>query len=246
MSRLQAAGTHLLISFAIACSVVFLIKLVLYPDYYFQLSGGFGLLLLIIGVDVTVGPLLTLIVYKQEKKTLIFDLAVIAVLQVAALAYGVYAVWVSRPVYNVFVIDRFSVVAPVNIEKGNLEKAALEYKNFSWYGPRLVSAELPSKAEEQLQITFSALLGADIETYPQYYVPFESKKVQVAEKSKPLSDLRGKTPKASKLIDGFLRRQKGREEDYRYLPIKGFSPDSMSMIVTTDGTPVTALAIDPW
>ena len=46
------------------------------------------LILLMIGVDVVIGPLLTLIVFDPKKKHLKFDLVVIAALQLAALAYG--------------------------------------------------------------------------------------------------------------------------------------------------------------
>jgi hypothetical protein len=246
MTRWKASGIHLTISFIIACTVMLLIRFILYPGFYFYLSGGLKLLLLIVVVDVIVGPLLTLVVYKQGKKSLVFDLSVIAFLQIAALAYGAHTMWVARPVYNVFVADRFSVVTPATIEKEGLEKAKPEYQKLSWTGPQLVAAERPTDPDEQYKMILSGFAGADIETYPQYYVSFDSKKAQVVEKSKPLSELRGKIPEASKLIDKFLNSQKGKEEDYRYLPMKGFSPDSMSMIVTKDGTPVTALAIDPW
>jgi hypothetical protein len=246
MNRWKAAGIHLTISFVIACVVILLIRFILYPGFYFYLSGGLKLLLLIVAVDVLIGPLLTLVVYKKGKKSLVFDLSVIALLQVAALAYGAHTMWAARPVYNVFAVDRFSVVTPVAIEKENLEKAKPEYQKLPWTGPKLVAAEQPTDPEEQFKIALSGFAGADIETYPQYYVPFESKKAQVTEKSKPLADLRGKTPEATKLINDFLLCQKGKEEDYRYLPMKGFSPDFMVMVVKSDGTPVTGLAIDPW
>jgi hypothetical protein len=246
MNRWKAAGIHLTISFIVACIVTLFIRFVLYPDFYFQLSGGLTLLLLIIGVDVIIGPLLTLIVYKKDKKTLKFDLTVIVMLQLVALVYGGHAAWVARPVYNVFAVDRFVVVTPVDLEKERLEKAKTEYQKLSYLGPRLVGTQMPTDPDEQLSLVFSAMAGADIDLYPQYYVPFESKKTQVAEKSQPLADLRGKTPDATKLIDDFLRSQKGKEEDYRYLPMKGFSPNFMVMVVKSDGTPVTGLAIDPW
>ncbi|MCL2872371.1 MAG: type IV pilin accessory protein [Betaproteobacteria bacterium] len=246
MNRWKASGIHLTISFVIACTVTLLICFILYPGFYFYLSGGFKLLFLIVGVDVFIGPLLTLIVYKKGKKNLIFDLSVIVLLQMVALVYGVHTMWVARPVYNVFEVDRFVVVTPVSINGESLAKAKPEYQKLPWNGPKLVGAEKPTNPDEQYKMVISGLSGADIETYPQYYVPFESQKAQVAKKAKPLSELRGKTPETAKLIDDFLRSQKGKEEDYRYLPMKGFSPDFMVMVVTLDGTPVTGLAIDPW
>jgi len=54
--------------------------LVWYPPPLFQLLGGFELLLLIVAVDIALGPLLTLVVFKSGKKRLKFDLSVIALL----------------------------------------------------------------------------------------------------------------------------------------------------------------------
>src|SRR6266478_2448154 len=87
LTRWQAAPIHLGISVVIAASVFFAMLLLWYPQPYFQVSGGRTLLLLLIGVDVIVGPLRTLIVFDPRKKYLVLDLAVIAMLQAAALTY---------------------------------------------------------------------------------------------------------------------------------------------------------------
>src|SRR5262249_31768987 len=88
-TRWQAAPIHLLISAAIATAVVSSMLLLWYPRPFFAAAGGATLLVLLIGVDVVLGPLLTLVVYDPRKKTLALDLAIIAALQLAALAYGV-------------------------------------------------------------------------------------------------------------------------------------------------------------
>ena len=57
-SRWQAGGGHLLISVAIGAAVLAAMILVWYPPPFFEATGGLGLVLLMIGVDVTLGPLL--------------------------------------------------------------------------------------------------------------------------------------------------------------------------------------------
>ena len=47
-------------------------------------------LFLVVGIDVVLGPLLTLIVFHPKKKSLIWDLAVIVAVQLGALGYGVW------------------------------------------------------------------------------------------------------------------------------------------------------------
>ena len=91
--------------------------------------GGETLLRLLIGVDVVLGPLITLIIFDPEKPRLKYDLAVIAVLQFAALAYGSYVMFEARPVYNVFVGDRFETVAANAIDDESLARAADEFQS---------------------------------------------------------------------------------------------------------------------
>ena len=96
-SRWQAAGTHLLVSIAIAVAVVALMLALWYPGPLFEAAGGTGLLYILVGVDVVLGPLLTLIVFKSGKRGMKFDLAAIGLVQAAALLYGMHVVFLARP-----------------------------------------------------------------------------------------------------------------------------------------------------
>ena len=119
LNRWKAAAIHLGLTALIAATVVIVMLMLWYPRPYFDAMGGRELLTIIVGVDVTIGPLLTLIVFDLKKKSLKFDLAVIVVLQVAALAYGAWVTFEARPAYVVFVKDRFQVVAkPGEVEVG--------------------------------------------------------------------------------------------------------------------------------
>ena len=67
---------------------------------------------LVMSVDVVLGPVLTFAVFNRAKgvRHLRRDLAVIGVLQTAALAYGLHTVYIVRPVAMVFEVDRFRLV----------------------------------------------------------------------------------------------------------------------------------------
>src|SRR5215467_6827215 len=110
MSRWKASGIHLLLSCAIVGAVLVFMVSVWYRWPLFILAGGAGITLILAGVDVTLGPLITLIIFKPGKKGLKFDLTFIALLQVVALAYGVHVIFIARPVYLVFAVDRFNLV----------------------------------------------------------------------------------------------------------------------------------------
>ena len=126
MTCWKASGIHLAICGVIASFVLALMILVWYPAPYFQALGGQKIAMIVIVVDVIVGPLLTLIVYRPMKKGLKFDLTVIALLQVGALAYGVSVLYQGRPVYVVFVKDRFDIVTAVDIDTDSLKKVTLD------------------------------------------------------------------------------------------------------------------------
>ncbi len=111
MSRWKAASIHLSISIAVGLLVFALLFLVWFPQPYFDAAGGQHLILVLLGVDLVLGPLLTLILFKSGKKGMLFDLYLIGLVQSAALVYGMHVIVQARPAFIVAAIDRFNVVA---------------------------------------------------------------------------------------------------------------------------------------
>src|SRR5262245_26907069 len=107
MTRWKAAAIHSSISAVIALLVGALLFGVWYPPPYFHAAGADELVLLLVGVDLGIGPLLTLIVFRSGKPGLRFDLWVIACAQTVALIYGLSIMLQSRPVFLVAAFDRF-------------------------------------------------------------------------------------------------------------------------------------------
>jgi len=96
-SRFVAAAFHLIISASIFLLIACFVYFFLLPGFLFYTEGGTTILSLIAGVDVVLGPLITLIIYKKTKPEIKFDLSVIALIQIAALTYGLFSLWSSRP-----------------------------------------------------------------------------------------------------------------------------------------------------
>ena len=128
--RLHAGGIHLLLSLAVAASVTVLVFGFWFPGAYREFAGGTHLLLLVMAVDVTLGPLLTFAVFDRRKgrSHLRRDVATIAVLQLAALSYGLYTVHQARPVALVFEQDRFRVIAAADVLEKELNDALPELR----------------------------------------------------------------------------------------------------------------------
>ncbi len=77
------------------------------------------------------------------------DLTVIALLQLSALAYGVWTVAEGRPAWLVFAVDRFELVRVLDIDERKLEQADLAYRQPSLLGPQWVAASNPADSDQR-------------------------------------------------------------------------------------------------
>jgi hypothetical protein len=221
LNRWQASGLHLLISIAIAVSVLALMLSLWYPGQLFEAMGGNDLLLIIVAVDVVVGPLITLVIFKSGKRGLKFDLAVIAALQLGALAYGVHAVYLARPAFIVFVGDQFQVVSAAQLDPEELAKARFpEFRQPPVAGPLLAYADIPTDPAQRRQFTVLAMLGHDLQQFPRFFVPYGERTAQVVARSYPLAHLRAQDPQATKLVEAWLAESRTREADVRYVYLR--------------------------
>lgn len=169
-AKLRAAGLHALVTFFVALAISCLVFIVWYPDGLAGYVGGTELYVLVLVVEVCLGPLMSVIVYSPEKclRELRRDYAVILFVQLVALGYGLYATYISRPVYIVHVGDRLHVVSAVDLDSEDLAKAG-EFGTLSIDGPRLVCSEQPKDVGQRNALIFAAIAGKDIEFHPQYY-----------------------------------------------------------------------------
>lgn len=116
ISKKQAFLTHLGVSVVIFIVLAYLIIFQWYPSYYMEIDGGDRGLATIFFVDVVLGPGLTLLVFKQGKKWLKFDMSMILLFQIIALSWGIRSVYLSRPGLTVFYDGRFACVAHDDIK----------------------------------------------------------------------------------------------------------------------------------
>src|SRR3569832_471507 len=98
--RLKASGLHLAISLCIASAAALLVFTVWYPYPYREVSGGRELFVILTSVYVVLGPLITLAIFNRREsvRELTLDLSLVAMIQLAALAYGLWTDAVARPV----------------------------------------------------------------------------------------------------------------------------------------------------
>lgn len=216
MSRWRAFVIHLLISLGLIGAIAAGVFLLWYPPHLYGFAKAGTLFGLIAGIDIVVGPLLTLIVFKAGKKTLKFDLTVIALLQAGFLGFGLWTAWQSRPVFLVGAIDRFELVFANEIEAEELARAEdPRFRRLPWFGAERVAAQLPQDRDLRQEALQLALTGRDIDKRPMFYVPLESAAQGLLERSASLAEAMAKYPQ----IADTLRQAQQQSPEPRSLPV---------------------------
>ncbi|GFZ93976.1 TfpX/TfpZ family type IV pilin accessory protein [Dyella caseinilytica] len=247
MNRWKAATIHLSLSFAIAVLIGSLLYFVWFPSPYFTAAGASKLILLLMGVDVCIGPLLTLLVVNRNKpaKLLLLDLSVIGVLQAIAFGYGLYVIISSRPVFIVAEVDRLVMVTAGQLSDADLAKSLQpEFRKRSLTGPVLVGA-LPPKGKGSGDFALQVMeTGKDIDQLPKYYLPYDQVIDDVMKRSKPLSSLK----KATASQQAYLATLQAAHPTLtlKVLPLLRGEHSYSAIISPTSKRPIAVLAIDPW
>lgn len=204
--RLSAAAIHLAASLLMALLAAALVFAVWYPYPYSEVSGGRALFSLVVMVDVILGPLLTLAIFNRAKpvRELRRDIAVVVLIQVAALGYGLWTVFVARPVHLVFEVDRFRVVHAVDVVTELLPRAPVELKKVPLFGRGLLAVRPFSSADESAEATIAALHGVDLAARPDLWQSYAAGAAQVRKTAKPAADLIVRFPQHAKAINDAL------------------------------------------
>ena len=109
-NRYQAFAYHLMISALIALAILYVCLFQWYPQSLFYTGGTEGLAILL-SIDLILGPVLTLIVFKPFKKGLKWDLSIIAAIQIVCLLAGLYLVYNEKPDMIVLTNDGAHIIS---------------------------------------------------------------------------------------------------------------------------------------
>lgn len=221
--RGKASGIHLAISVGIAAAAAALVFGLWYPYPYRSISGGTELFFILTGVDVAIGPLVTLAVFNRHKPhaELRRDLAIVGVLQLAALLYGLWTMAQARPVHLAFEIDRFRVVHRVDVPEALLARKPADVDAFPWFGPTLVAVRPFRDANEKADATLAALQGVQLGARPDLWESYAAARPRVLKAARPVTELRARLAQRAGEIDATLASLGRRPESTLYLPLVG-------------------------
>jgi len=174
MSRYRAASLHFIASVFFLFIIFSFVHLVWYPGKLFMAASGGEIMLILLLVDMTIGPLITLVIFNVNKPSLKFDMATVLTFQILFVVYGVWVMFSARPVYMAFVDQRFQLVTANEISSADQKKAKnSEFRKLPLWGPITIGTELPDDKQIVEDMLFTSLSGMGPQNYPEYFVKYD-------------------------------------------------------------------------
>ncbi len=227
INRLQvaarAAGIHFVFSLGVAALAAALVFGLWYPYPYRELSGGRELFLIVVAVDVVCGPLLTLVLFNPAKPRaeLWRDLGLVALVQLAALGYGLSTVWQARPLFLVMEVDRFKVETATDLDAAALARLVPGLQRAWWTGPVTVGLREPVDAKESATVLFESVQGGrDFAERPEFYLPYDDVvALKSLRRARPLSLFLQKQPGQQAAAKALATEKNADIAQWHYLPV---------------------------
>lgn len=240
-SRINFFLGHLFISVLIALITIYVVFLWWYPSPLAQAVDVTHIFLILLVVDVVIGPILGLLVYKEGKKSLKFDLIVIILLQLCALCYGIYSIEQGRPAWLVYNVDRFELVRRNEIVDQNMNQVQPQFQHPSWLKPQFVATEFSNNPQQRNNDMFAEILaGISIAQRPERYVELNKAKKQMHQREQKLELLQQYNNKSD--VEKILAKY---PQATAFLPMKASTVD-MTVLIDQKANVVKIVDLRPW
>ena len=243
-TKIKASFFHFMLS-ALAVSLIFIAVMYFwFPLLYIDVTNFKEIAIILIAVDLILGPLLTFVVFNPKKKSLRFDLSVIVSVQLIAMSYGLYTIYLTHPVYITYFDNGFNIVTAKQATPEKSKFKNLKVSKFS--SSTFTYMEVDDMSRGKL---FEEAMngGRDIEAHAEYYQPYEENISKILSKSlnsKLIMDSHEKTIK-EKLNNLSITKDKP-ISDFAYLPLIGPSKDAIIILDKITAKPVATIITDPW
>jgi hypothetical protein len=246
MTRLRAFLVHLSLSAAVVGCGFAIVFFVWYPQPYFEVVGAWYLIRILFIVDVVLGPLLTFIVFKAGKPGLRFDLTVIALVQIAALAYGATIIYQERPYYMVFAVDRFELLPRKDLDLSQIAYDALREK--PWIGAVHVFAKLPDDPEALAKFTEEVVFEGkpDLERRPEFWHPYAELASEAPKQARDVHELLREDDTTAEKASRVIEKYESDHARLGYLPLLGRTSNFAIVLDMDTGEQLQVLDIDPY
>jgi hypothetical protein len=241
--RLKAFSLHLLSS----ATVLTLVLGTLYFGWYrwpgWYLTDVTRVVLVMVCVDVVLGPTLTLIIANKSKprRELVRDIGIIVAVQLSALSYGSASLWNGRPLYYAFSENILQLVQAYDIDANEAKLGREQNPSLAphWYSlPRWIWAPLPQDAGEARKIVTSTITGGDdVISMPRYFKRWEEGLPSLRTQLKKVDDVAYFAKSEKKTLRDKMKQAGMTDDQMNTMPLTGrghpllavFDPKSIEM-----------------
>jgi len=246
MSRSRAALNHLLPSILVLAVIASLLAFAWYPYPFWNFgeSGKYALLLILAAGFA--GPAMTWVVYKKGKRGLLFDLWVITIVQLVAIAWGTHSLYQSRPFWMVYTVDRFEILSMRDVDLAWVTDPKFLDKPFS--GPLLLFANMPVDPVAYQKLLQEIMFEGkpDLQFRPEFWSLYTEGKAIALQKSLPLVNLRDARPDSREAIDKVVKNHGGDITLLNFVPALQKDGQFTAILDAQSGDVIETLMIDPW
>jgi len=171
--KFKAMLLHSVLTLVISIISAGIVFFIWYPGQLSDLLNSTEIYLLVLLIEVCLGPLMSLVIFNPSKPRaeLIRDYSLIGIIQISALAYGIHTTYIARPVYTIFVVDRIEVVSAFELEAADIQESSItEFQSLPALGIKQICVTVPENPQEKSDLIWSAIeKGKDIHLLPKYY-----------------------------------------------------------------------------
>lgn len=229
---------HLIFSFFLIGGLSFFIVSLWYPDIWASELGGYKLVLMILMLDLGVGPLCVALSYKphKTKRANFFDISIITLCQLAFFSWGAWTISISRPVYIVFDTDRFEMTVDQDVDRSKLPETGVFSTLPLLRGVKMAVVDLEATVPDEndrIEVNNDAVFGLDISKNPTYYVPYEGENLHKVLKAAQGYDVFEKTEGVKAMADAVIQKHQLTKDQFKWLPIRYFSPQQQTQLFMT-------------
>ena len=243
---LRYALRHALVSLLVAgLSALFVFGL-LYPPPTSAMLGVGSIFLLLLGVDVVCGPLLTLLLANPAKprRERWLDFSLVGLVQLAALLYGLHSAWVARPVVLAFEVDRLVIASANEVQTETLSQAPAELQSLPWWGVLQVGTRKAKDSNEFFESMNLGLGGISPAMRPHWWLPWDSAQAGIQERAKPVAELLARRPQAASVLQAAMAETGLPVQQLRYLPLTSSKTKDWVALLNTEGRIVGYAPVD--
>lgn len=239
--RTKYSFVHFLLSLFLAAAIATLIQVQWYSPPLLKATGVLPAFLVIIAVQILLWPLLSLFVYKENKKSLKFDLIIIVIVQIVFWVFSLYALAQGRPAWIAYTLERFELIKANEIVITDLDIVNSDFRSPTWIGPQFVGTTLSKNADVRSKHLLEEVLGGiSIAQRPEQYVNINIVKYRMLKEQHSLAELSkyNEISKVDKLIASY-------PDAHGYIPLRSQQVD-MVVLLDDSGTPLQIVDLRPW